>query len=335
MPATIPEGPGAEAMNASVQDINQALEYRATTTIVRLLPTGLLLIFLGLLILTFIDPDRERAGTYIGVGLCIVLGIGLTGFTLWRRWNHGKPIFTLSPDGIHYRIPLVKQVLIPWHEIKGVDTIDIEAGHWSILWSTKTIRYNTFILRDVTVILLSQRFYEQRLHINSFLLRGPAWKANFIPKGELVQMALHHEFVSVEPRALREAVEARWRAFRDKTAPAVRTSVPSTVSPANPHPAPTSGVIAMGEDPKSLPWWEATKIIALLIGIVLASTNLAGLWRAFDPTPADEARAQQRAQQKVWQESLRKSKEDSKRLEAEQKELRRQIEDDMRRAFGR
>ena len=322
-------------MNVSVADVSQSLEYRPTTAVVRLLPTGLLLIFLGLLILTFIDSDREKGGTYIGVGLCLILGVGLSAFTLWRRWNHGKPIFTLSPDGIQYRIPLVKQVLIPWHEIQGIDTIDIEAGHWSILWSTNTLRYNTFILRDVTVILLSQRFYEQRLHVSSFFLRGPAWKANFIPKGSQVQMALHHEYVSVAPRALRDAVEARWHAFRDKTAPAVRTSVPSTVSPAKPHPAPTSGVIAMGEDPKSLPWWEATKIIALLIGIVLASTNLAGFWRAFEPTPADEARAQQRAQQKVWQESLRKSKEDSKRLEAEQKERRRELEEDMRRAFGR
>ena len=323
-------------MNVSGLDPDRTLEYRATTTIVRLLPTGLLLIFLGLLILALVvDADREAVWTYLGVGLCIVLGAGLSAFTLWRRWNQGKPIFTLSPDGIHYRIPFIKQVLIPWREIQGVDTIDIEAGHWSYLWSTGSLRYNTFILRDVTVILLSKRFYEQRLHVNSFFLRGPAWKANFIPKGSQVQMALHHEYVSVQPRALREAVEARWRAFRDKTAPAVRTSVPSTVSPAKPHPAPTSGVIAMGEDPKSLPWWEATKIIALLIGIVLASTNLAGFWRAFEPTPADEARAQQRAQQKVWQESLRKSKEDSKRLEAEQKELRRQIEEDMRRAFGR
>ena len=324
-------------MTVSGQDINQALEYRYTTAIVRLLPTGLLLIFLGLLILALIDPDRESVGTYIGVGLCLVVGVGLSAFTLWRRWNHGKPIFTLSPDGIRYRIPFIKQVLIPWREIQGIDTIDIEAGHWSYLWSTGSLRYNTFILRDVTVILLPQRFYEQRLHLNSFLLRGPAWNANFIPKGALVQMALHHEYVSVEPRSLREAVEARWLAFRDKTAPA-RTSVPDTTNAAKTaalHPTPMSTVIAMGEDPKSIPWWEATKVIALLIGIVIVSANLAGLWRAFDPTPQDEARAQARAQQKIWQESIRKNREDSKRLEAEQQERRRELEEDMRRAFGR
>lgn len=325
-------------MHAGGADINQTLEYRGTTTIVRLLPTGLLMIFLGLLIPTFVELDPKTGGIYIGAGLCLVLGVGLSGFTLWRRWNHGKPVFTLSPDGIRYRIPLVKQVLIPWREIRGVDTIDIEAGYWSILPSSRILFYNTFILRDVTVILLPQRFYEQHLHINSFLLRGPAWKANFIPKGELVQMALHHEYVSVEPRALREAVESRWLAFRERPTATVRTSVPSTVKPANAakaaalHPAPTSAVIAMGEDPKSVSWWEATKIIALLIGILMASTNLAGLWRAF---PEDEARAQARAQQKVWQESVRRSREESKRLEAEHQERQRQLEEQMRRTFGR
>ena len=327
-------------MNVSGLDPDQTLEYRATTTIVRLLPTGLLLIFLGLLILALVvDPDREPVWTYLGVGLCIVLGAGLSAFTLWRRWSHGKPIFTLSPDGIRYRIPFIKQVLIPWREIQGVDTIDIEAGYWSILWSTDSLRYNTFILRDVTVILLPQRFYEQYLHINSFLLRGPAWKANFIPKGDLVQMALHHEYVSVEPRGLREAVETRWRAFREQPAAAVaRTSVPSVSNAAKAtavQTAPTSDVIAMGENPKSMSRWEATKVIALLIGIAIVSANLAGLWQASGPTPESEARAKARTQQKVWQESIKKSREDSKRLEAEHQERRRQLDEDMRRAFGR
>jgi hypothetical protein len=328
-------------MHAGGADINQTLEYRGTTTIVRLLPTGLLMIFLGLLIPTFVELDGKTAGIYFGAGLCLVLGVGLSAFTLWRRWNHGKPVFTLSPDGIRYRIPLIKQVLIPWREIQGVDTIDIEAGNWSILWATDSLRYNTFILRNVTVILLPKRFYEQQLHINSFLLRGPAWKANFIPKGELMQMALHHEYVSVEPRALREAVEARWRAFREKPAATARTSVPSVMKPANAaktaasHPVPTSGVVAMGEDPKSLSRWEATKIIALLIGIAIVSANLAGLWQTPGGAEKSEARAKAREQQKYWQEVVRKGREDSKRLEAEQKEKRRELEEDMRRVFGR
>lgn len=35
-------------MNVSVADLNQTPEYRSATAVVRLLPTGLLLIFLGL-----------------------------------------------------------------------------------------------------------------------------------------------------------------------------------------------------------------------------------------------------------------------------------------------
>jgi hypothetical protein len=43
-------------VNVSVQDIHQTLEYRSTAAIARLLPTGLLLIFLALVLLALADP---------------------------------------------------------------------------------------------------------------------------------------------------------------------------------------------------------------------------------------------------------------------------------------
>jgi hypothetical protein len=329
-------------MDVSGLDINQTLEYRCDTTVVRLLPTGLLLIFLGLVIFVLVDLDREP-WTFIGIVLCWVMGAGLVGFTLWRRSNRGKPIFTLAPDGIHYRIPLVKKFLIPWHEIQGVDTIDIEAGYWSILWSTETFRYHTFVVRDVTVVLLPKPFYDKWIHVDFFFLRGPAWKANFIPSGDLVQMALHHEFVSVEPKPLREAVEARWLAFRERPATALaRTSVPSvgpgastSRSNASKAAAPTSSVIAMGKNPKSMSRWEATKIIVLLIGIATASANLAGLWHLPGEAKVNEARAKAREERRYWEESARKRKEESRKLEADDKKRQQEFEEDMRRAFGR
>jgi len=48
-----------------------------------------------------------------------------------------------------------------------------------------------------------------------------------------------------------------------------------------------------------------------------------------------EARTKSRAKQKDWADSIKQSKEDSKKLEAEQKELRRQLDEDMRRMFSR
>ena len=131
-------------MNASSHDINQTLEYRTATAIARL-PTGLLLIFLGLLIFVLADP--APTGTIIGVVLCLVVGIALVGLALWRRVNYGKPLFTLSPDGIHYGIPWVKAFNIPWTKIQGVDTIDVETGYWSF-WD---MRHGFAILPDYKV----------------------------------------------------------------------------------------------------------------------------------------------------------------------------------------
>jgi len=306
-------------MNAGAHDINQSLEYRSATAIVRLLPTGLLLGFLGLVIFALVDLDREP-WTFIGIVLCWVVGGALAGVALWRRVNPGKPLFALSPDGIRYRIPLVKEILIPWQEIQGVDTIDIEAGYWSMLWFTSfpTPRYNTWVARDVIVILLPKEFYEQRIFVDSFLLRGPGWNANFIRKGTLVQMALHHELVSVEPRSLREAVEARWLAFRDR--PAV---------------APASGVVAMRDDSKAMSPWEATKAIVPLIGIAVMLANLIGLWDLPGQDKVREVRAKARDERKYWADSIKRNREESRKLEAEQKELRRQLDEDMRRMFSR
>lgn len=338
-------------MNVSGQDINQTLEYRSATAIVRLLPTGLLLVFLGLVIFALVvDPDREEVWTYIVIIICVVVGGALVGFTLWRRGNPGKPLFALSPDGIRYRIPLVKEVLIPWHQIQGVDTIDVETGYWSISWLTQnpTLRYEPAVVRDVTVILLPRPFYDQRVFVDSILLRGPGWKANFIPKGSLVQMALHHELVSVEPGALRAAVEARWLAFREKPAvePA-RTRVPSTAAAGHSnaskraavYAATKTDVVAMGENPKAMSGWEAAKIIAPLIGIAIVLANLAGLWQlpgqGQGQAQEREARAKAREERKYWEESARKRKEETKRLEAEDRERREEFERDMRRVFGR
>lgn len=327
-------------------DVHQTLEYRTATAIVRLLPTGLLLVFLGLFIFALVDPDREAVGTFIGIVLCLVTGSALIAVALWTRSNSGKPIFTLSPAGIHYRIPWVKELLIPWREIRGVDTIDVETGYWSFYSYRRgfTIpNYHAMIFRNVTVVLLSKQFYDSRIFVDSFFRRGPGWKANFIPKGSLVQMALHHELVSVEPQALREAVEARWQAFRDQPV-ATRTSVPGVPAAGSPagapgraaaRSAPTSDVVAMGDNPRATSRWEAVKIIAPLIGIVAVATNLAGLWEMPGQGRERDKRTKLREERKYWVESVRRSREESRKREAENKERQRMLDETMRRAFGR
>lgn len=327
-------------MNAGNHDINQTLEFRTATAMARLLPTGLLLIFLGLSIFVLADADTRRIGTLTGVVVCVIAGSAVVAVALWRRFYSGKPLFTLSPDGIHYRIPWIRAINIPWSEILGVGTIDIETGYWSILDRRHLVSipdYYEVTYPNVTVVDVSKQFYDARISVVSFLLRGQGWKASFIPKGELVQVALHHDLVSVEPRLLRDAVESRWLAFRGRPA---RTSVPGAGvtrgnADARNRTARKSDVVAMGPDPAAMSRRQAAINTALVIAIAAVLANLAGLWDLPGQNVVREAGAKKRAEQKYWADSVKRNREESKRLEAEQQELRRQLDEDMRRVFGR
>ncbi len=161
---------------------------------------------------------------------------------------------------------------------------------------------------------------------NSFVLRGPSWGSNFIPKGDLVQVALQHELVSVEPRAMRDAVEARWNAFRDQP-PAMAsvaagegkpktTSVPAGLGKwkkaIRRSDAPPPG-IAMGDNPKTFPVWDTLLIVLALIGIAIVASNLLGLWATQGQTKAHDAR-------KEWEAWSKQYQEERKKFDQEQKE---------------
>jgi hypothetical protein len=82
-------------------------------------------------------------------------------------------------------------------------------------------------LRNVTVVVVSQRFYDTVIHVDSLLLRGPGWENWFVPKGDMVQVALHHEALPVTADTLHAAVLARWTAFRGADPAHAQSSVPS------------------------------------------------------------------------------------------------------------
>lgn len=300
-------------MNVS-GDVHQTLEYRAATAIVRLLPTGLLLIFLGLLLLALFDVGRESAGTSLGILLCLLTGAGVIAVALWTRRDPGKPLFTLSPDGIRYRIPWVKSFLVPWNEVRGVDSIDIAAR-------------NSVNLNGVTVVLVSKQFYDSRIFVDSYFLRGPGWDATFIPKGAVVQMALHHELVSVNAQALREAVETRWLAFCDRPAATPQRTGAATASKPD--------IVAMGDSPSRMSGWDTAKIAALLIGIAAVLANLGGLWELPANEQQREVRARVREDQNYWEETSRRWKEETRQRDAEEKKRRQEFDQELKRAFGR
>ncbi|HKY09415.1 MAG TPA: hypothetical protein VJQ55_14280 [Candidatus Binatia bacterium] len=306
-------------MNVSGPDVHQILEYRADTAIARLLPTGLGLCFLGLLGLALLDADRDSSGEFakivLATGICLIAGLGTIGLALWRRANRSRPVFVLSPMGVHFRIPWVKEFLIPWREIRGIDTIDITTSNWSYR------NPGTFTFHNVTAILVPKPFYDARIFVDSLFLRGPSWGNNFIVKGDLVQVALHHELVSVEPRALRDAVEARWNAFRNQPRDDVPVKPKGTSVPAmrsgwrraiRRSDAPPPG-IAMGDNPKTFSVWDTVLIVLALIGIAVVASNLLGLWATQGQTKAHDAR-------KEWEARSKQVQEERKTFEREQKE---------------
>lgn len=312
-------------MNGSVPDIHQILEYRADTAIVRMLPVGLALCFLGLLGLALLDADRpsgrDFAELILAIGICLTAGIGIIGLALWKRFNRSRPVFVLSPAGVHYRIPWVKEFVVPWREIRGVDAIDITSSNWSIR------RPGTITFSDVTAVLVSKEFYDAYIHVSSLFLRGPGWGNVFVPKDALVQMALHHELVSVEPRALREAVKARWQAFHDQPVKPRGASMLAATRGwkrairRNDVAARAGPGIAMGDNPKTMSAWQTVQIIVPLIGIAIVLSNLLGLWATQGQITARKERMKWEQEDKRRQEERKKFDEEAKKRDQRFQEM--------------
>ncbi len=317
-------------MPADPTDIHTTVEYRVDAEIVRLLPTGLVALFCSLFLFALEAPELPKGGAFWAAIAAFPVGVGIIAVSLWRFFRRGRPLFVLSPEGITLRLPRAKKALIPWREIRGVEAVEVTARvptYRSSLPIPFSWRYVTF--HDVTVVLISWQLYERHIFINSWFLRGPAWENNFLPRGDLVACALHHEIVSVAPQSLREAVEARWRAFRDQPA-GPRPSVPTVASGAadQARARPQPRIVAAGDNPRSITWWEAVKVIVPLIAIAVAATNLLGVWRT-------EAQTAAFAKKHEWAERNARWHQERKELDERLAKQRQEIDDAMRRAFGR
>jgi hypothetical protein len=158
--------------------------------------------------LVYLQPSDFNTFEWIMTAFTLAVGALLTLYGL-ARWLSPKPMLVLSPAGLRLHIDFVKTILIPWHEVHGVDSIDINGA----------VRGHTIVLRDVTVVLVTREFYDRDIHVDSSFMRGPGWDTNFIPTRvggrEMMQVALQHEALPTTAAGLRAQVEARWRAFRE------------------------------------------------------------------------------------------------------------------------
>ena len=185
-----------------VTDVNQTLAYGGQKMGKQFLRLGVLAVALGgILVLLGLDKPFD----WMLAVACLALGIPLTIYGLVKWLAPPTPALVISPQGIRQYLDFVKTIDIPWHEVRGVDSIEISGK----------VGGDHHHLRNVTVVLVTRDFYNRRIHVGSWLMRGPAWHMLYIPKGDMVQVALHHEMVEASAAELREAVEWRWKAFRD------------------------------------------------------------------------------------------------------------------------
>ncbi|MGE3145757.1 MAG: hypothetical protein AB7K35_09240 [Pseudorhodoplanes sp.] len=192
---------------AKVTDPNVTLRWHATKVGRWFLGYGLTGLVAGSALL-WLQPDDFSVYKWFMLYATLLISAVMTLYGLHRWLGGGKPLLILSPAGLRIHVDFVKDIDIPWRAVRGVskDTV------------TGSFRGQPVRFEDVTMVLVSKAFYDRHIHIRSWLSRGPGWYHNFIPKGDMVQVALHHAAMNATSAELYTAVETRLRAFGDPDA---------------------------------------------------------------------------------------------------------------------
>jgi hypothetical protein len=235
------------------------LEQISEGTAVAKFAAGAIIIFVAIALYwnspgDLLRPRRMSRTPADVIGWILVMGgVGWIALALYRHFNPARPILTLSPAGVSYHVPWLKDLTIPWHEIQAVGALERGGGPGIIP--------NRF--DDTTVVLISTEFYEQTILVRRRLLAGRGWYEMFIPRGSSMQMVLHFGLFSIPPKDIREPVETGWKAFR-------------TERPRGAGAAPADRrVYGVWSVDGSL--WQAIKFLVPLIGIIVILVDSTGV----------------------------------------------------------
>jgi len=184
-------------MQAAITDVNAILSFGREKLARKQLLFAAVAAGVGLV--GILVDDDGRLPHFVFWAL-LVFGVGWAGWEFSKSTLPQKPLLVLTPDAIFMRLEGATEFAIPWTEVRGIDSVRVES-----------LRGATF--ENVTVVLVSRDFYDRVIHVDSFIRRGPGWGQFFIPYGDMMQVALHHEILPVTAEDLLAAVEARYRAF--------------------------------------------------------------------------------------------------------------------------
>lgn len=205
-------------MHPRFTDVTQTLQFGREKAGQKHFVIGAIALVAGGLMIAFSGKrDVEFAG-YASV----ILGFLICMYEMHRFFHPGKPMLALAADGLRYNIELAKEIFVPWHEVKALRRIDVNDTTGASKWPLRAK------FENVVALVVTNAFYDRAIHIANPILRGPGWGNIFIPdeRNNVMQFALHHEILPVTAEELYAAVEARWMAFRDKTAPSANKAAP-------------------------------------------------------------------------------------------------------------
>lgn len=198
-------------MDSKFTDVHHTLKFSREKIGRKFFIIGAVAIILGGFFI-YAGPPKTKFAGYV----LLVIGFALCMYEMHLAFHPGKPLLTLSPEGVRFNIEWVREIVVPWHEVKALRTISFEDRSGQARWPFR----KTF--ENVTALVITADFYDREAHVSNLLLRGPGWNNIFIPdeKNNVVQFVLHDEILPVTREELKAAVEARWKAFREMTRPA-------------------------------------------------------------------------------------------------------------------
>lgn len=287
----------ADLVSSLKPKVDQVLIFNSDRMLKRNVPIALVICLAGLIMLA-IDDRSSFSEAQLAAYILIAVGGLWTLIALYRLGSPSKPLVILSPNGVWMRIPWLKSINIPWSEIEGVKLVSFKANSYR----------SRMTFDKVPVVLVSKAFYNKNIHEDSLWNRGPNWNHNFRADGNQMQVAFHRELLGFDPLQFRDELEARWLAFKDRTASSslVAASSPPTLAYTR-KPAisrRTSGVILA-----DVSLSDAMKIIASLIGIMFVLGKIAGVWETKKERGIRLEREKWAEQDRIYAEERRKDKE--------------------------
>ena len=188
--------------------------------------------------------------------MLIYLGCGYIAYALFRHHYRERPIVQLSQSGVSFNRPWLRDLFIPWQDIQAVGDLDISRP------GGPPATYP-----GATVVVVTNNFYARNIASKRSFLAPPGTEAMFQPKGAMMQVVLTSPELVVTPNEFRAPIEARWRAFRDRS-----VSVPQAGDP-------SGKCIALGTWSFDGSWWQVIHFLAPLVAAAAVVLHARGFWQ--------------------------------------------------------